>query len=526
MVVLAQPTAPAAPATPITSQFVPNDTLALLIMSPAELVASPMIQMFPIEMFRAQSIDSTGVDIADVATIMTIVGVPGPSGPTGGVVVRFNKDYKVSDLNSELLASDKPEKIGKYDAYPLNNPPDVYLHAVDARTFVLAPKFYLESIIEAKKGTGALPKLVEKMPRTPGVMLVAVLEPIRPMLSGYAKQQIAPQMPPQLRPLAEIPEWVDAVLVNSNFSVTGVDLKLSMLCGEDGDAEKLESALNDSIRFGIEMAMSQIPENVGGESVRVQQAALQYATRVSTMVAEMLKPSRTGRRVSLDVKSEAGIATTGVLVGLLLPAVQAAREAARRMSAGNGLKQVMLAMHNYHAAYNHLPAPAITDDDGEPLLSWRVSLLPFIEEQELYHQFHLDEAWDSPHNLPLSKRVPSAYQDSSAKLPPGNTVFHVVVGDDIGLKPDGVTGFKDFLDGTSNSILIFESSTDASVPWTKPEDAVIDLDDPLASMGNSHQGGFQVGIADGSVKFITNAIDIELFKALLTRAGGEAINMP
>ena len=68
------------------------------------------------------------------------------------------------------------------------------------------------------------------------------------------------------------------------------------------------------------------------------------------------------------------------MVALLLPAVQAAREAARRAQCTNNLKQIGLAMHNYHSAYNHFPAAAITDDDGKPLLSWRVAILPYIEQ--------------------------------------------------------------------------------------------------------------------------------------------------
>ncbi len=95
----------------------------------------------------------------------------------------------------------------------------------------------------------------------------------------------------------------------------------------------------------------------------------------------VLTPTRNGSRVNISVKSGSSIATTGVLVGLLLPAVQASREAARRMSAGNNLKQIMLAMHNYHAAYNHFPPAAITDKDGKPLLSWRVAILPLSKNK-------------------------------------------------------------------------------------------------------------------------------------------------
>ena len=79
------------------------------------------------------------------------------------------------------------------------------------------------------------------------------------------------------------------------------------------------------------------------------------------------------------------------------------------------------------------------------------------------------------------------------------------------------------LDGTSNTILVVEGDASESVPWAKPEDLKIDMDDPLAKMGHAHPGGFQVLLGDGAVRFITHAIDVNIFKALLTRDGRERI---
>src|ERR1700731_3796855 len=103
------------------------------------------------------------------------------------------------------------------------------------------------------------------------------------------------------------------------------------------------------------------------------------------------------------------IAIIGVLIALLLPAVQSAREAARRAQCTNNLKQIGLAFHNYHSANNAFPRAAITDKQGKPVLSWRVAILPYIEQQELYKKFKRDEPWDSPHNKALLKEVPTTY---------------------------------------------------------------------------------------------------------------------
>ncbi len=100
--------------------------------------------------------------------------------------------------------------------------------------------------------------------------------------------------------------------------------------------------------------------------------------------------------------------TSGVLVALLLPATQSAREAARRAQCTNNIKQIMLAMHNYLSANNSFPRD-VTDRDGKPLLSWRVAILPYIEQGELYNKFKLDEPWDSPHNKELLKEMPPTF---------------------------------------------------------------------------------------------------------------------
>ena len=89
------------------------------------------------------------------------------------------------------------------------------------------------------------------------------------------------------------------------------------------------------------------------------------------------------------------VSIVGLLTTLILPAVQSSREAARRTQCVNNLKQIGLAMHNYHATYDTFPPAGTVDAEGKPLLSWRVLLLPFLEQDALYRQFHLDEAWAS-----------------------------------------------------------------------------------------------------------------------------------
>jgi hypothetical protein len=133
-------------------------------------------------------------------------------------------------------------------------------------------------------------------------------------------------------------------------------------------------------------------------------------------------------------------AATPVMVGLLLPAVQSAREAARRAQTQNQFRQVMLAMLTYESVRRTLPPQAICDDDGKPLLSWRVAILPYLEEGGLSNQFRLDEPWDSDHNLRLVEQMPAVYADPTApaeQAARGLTTVQVMTGPDTPFpKPD------------------------------------------------------------------------------------------
>jgi prepilin-type processing-associated H-X9-DG protein len=182
-------------------------------------------------------------------------------------------------------------------------------------------------------------------------------------------------------------------------------------------------------------------------------------------------------------------------------------------------------MHNYESSQGAFPGPAITAKDGKPLLSWRVAILPYIEP-ELYNKFKLDEPWDSPHNKALIKEMPQVFAcPSRPGVEPGTTTYRAFAGKGALFEKDSGTRIANITDGTSNTIMVVEAVE--AVPWTKPDS---DLPfDPAArpslhGAGSSHPGGFNTAFADGSVRFIKNSINVQTFRALITRAGGEVVN--
>jgi hypothetical protein len=210
----------------------------------------------------------------------------------------------------------------------------------------------------------------------------------------------------------------------------------------------------------------------------------------------------------------------------LVPAVQKVREAAARMSSANNLKQIGIAIHNYHDTYGHMPQD-ITDKNGKPLLSWRVAILPFMEQDNLYKQFKLDEPWDSEHNKAFAHMLVKTFISPEGTKPEkaefGYTHYRAVVGPGAAFEPGKKLTLASFTDGTANTIMVIE--TDEAVPWIKPGDYPFDPKKPLPKIVPVGKHDiFQALFADGSVRAIKASTSEKTLKALFTRAGGEVVD--
>lgn len=216
---------------------------------------------------------------------------------------------------------------------------------------------------------------------------------------------------------------------------------------------------------------------------------------------------------------------SSVGIGLMLPAVQKVRDAAEVTSSSNNLKQMGLAYHNYLSVYQTFPPAAICDKEGKPLLSWRVALLPYLEQDALYRQFKLDEPWDSPNNKPLIEKMPMIYADPRLELKPGMTTYKAFVGKDAILDWKASRKLNQVTDGFSNTMIV--ASAGDPVIWTKPDDFTFDPSKDLPKLELPPGGGKAIIalFGDGSVRTLNlERLSAETLKALIGAADGQWVN--
>ncbi len=188
----------------------------------------------------------------------------------------------------------------------------------------------------------------------------------------------------------------------------------------------------------------------------------------------------------------------------------------------NNMKQIALAMHSYHDAYGAMPAAAILGKKGKPLLSWRVQILPFVEQSNLYQMIKLDEPWDSVHNKKVfdDHPMPSVFEVAGTTKP-GEKNTHMQVFRGNGAMFDLVKGIKltEITDGTSNTIMVATAKT--AVPWMKPDDMEFDPKSDPRDLLLYVGGVTNVSFGDGSVRILKKSVNVENMRGLITKSGGE-----
>lgn len=174
----------------------------------------------------------------------------------------------------------------------------------------------------------------------------------------------------------------------------------------------------------------------------------------------------------------------------------------------NNLRRITLALLNFESANGYFPARHSCDENGKILLSWRVHILPFMDHDELYRKFRLDEPWNSPHNKKLISSMPPLYsasnlvESTSSGETPYLAIEHnrsVLTAPTTPMKGLGGHKIDDIKKGTSNTIVVVHNETGKPVPWTQPTDLRVQDKDPLADLWNK-KGILKCAMVDGSIR--------------------------
>ena len=348
-------------------------------------------------------------------------------------------------------------------------------------------------------------KLPESILKDRSQMLTAFYAPSADHLRAMT-ETLPQQLPP---PFSEInPRAALSAIEYAQLNVhmkPAVSLNAEIKTDSRGDAEQLKNTLGK-----LTSIMEQMPE-------------IDRAVPGFSKLLPMIPVEVSDERLTMEVSEANG--QISKLVDALAAPIRAARVAAGRTQSMNNIKQIMLAFHNYHDANRGFPLRASVDEEGKRLLSWRVHLLPYLEQYALYQQFHLDEPWDSEHNKALIEKCPEVFRSpGTPNLKSGLTNYVVPIAENTFLSTTEPMQFSMMIDGTSNTLGVLETDADHAVIWTKPDDLKVDFKNPLAGLLLWNNEVILASRVDGSVQAIVKSIDPEVLQNLLQYNDGNVVN--
>jgi hypothetical protein len=406
--------------------------------------------------------------------------------------------------------------------YAPDRSPFAALFLIDDRTLVLLPGGHNAEFA----GMALLAATLKK--NASGPLADAIAEAGKHTLAagvGLAPvfQMIDRRTPPELVPYTALFAARTAVLTGSLDK--GAKLTLTLKFGDAAAAKRAAPVLEEGIVTVAEKIAALAEEVKETRRPFEKSAAPLLGAFANALKKASVKPADAS--VIATAEMDAGPAVAKAL-GELLAGVQSRRRAEQRM---NNLKQIGLALHNYHDTMGKFPAN-VYGPKGELLLSWRVQLLPYLEQDNLYRQFKMDEAWDGPNNKKLIEQMPKVYQAPDRDAPKGVTYYQGFIGPDPrkAPPPKGFFGspwlregdkngvrMADIADGTSNTLAVIEAGR--GVTWSKPDD--LPFGGVVPQLGEKGWDRTPALRFDGSVFMIPTDLKPERFWPFVTINGGE-----
>jgi len=520
------PAASVAQADAFNLDNVPSSEVIVAGIRPSKVAANDGMQQLVKLVEESTGAEKNDIRIADIDQFLVIgprrPNVDTPSIAEAVLELRMTKptdfaaflEHHIGAHSSEDQTVDGFKIVTKHSPVKKHSP---CAYIVDDRTLLFGPWYSLQELLQSRRQADAGPHWLDRL------NMVARRDALFgfdvSFLEGEMEQQFQRRPNPMLGMVSPLWQNTQQVIAGANLD-EGLSLNVHGFGDDEVAAEKIQLTLQNLIPIANGLLTGGKASVQDGEDP--EKKAIMKAIEIAEEVMQSMKVTRDGKKVSINAAGDGD--SVAALTALLLPALHSARESARRAQGRSNLKQIMLTLHNYHQSNGSFPPAVLTGPDGKTKYSWRVALLPYMDQHQLYEAYDRNEPWDGPNNRKLLGQIPAVLR--SAKEPQGspNTSYFALVGEHTGFGNTPGTGRKtqDFTDGLSRTLMVFETKLD--VPWTKPEDIPYSADEPLPKFGGLHDFGFQVGLADGAVRFVSENIDLTVLRELITCDGGEVVN--
>ncbi|MCS7305520.1 MAG: DUF1559 domain-containing protein [Thermoguttaceae bacterium] len=528
--------------------YIPPDATVVLVIQPQRVLTAPEWKLLPTEVFSALGKQHFGFDPAKMSLGLLVIELIPEKQPLLGFLGAFVTPLEMEKVFPELREYAIQEQVEGRPYYRASSPEGISLFLPDQRTLLVGQEQMLRRMVasRAKAKLGKLAQILAAMDLLADAVVVVDFAPIDAALETQRvppapEWKLLPEGPRRSKPgiglalgLSQAAEWqwlpritplIRSAVAEINLTKE-LEIRLTLQAPNEAAAQQWQSQIKSLYQMVKESWVEDMLRFAGGpKEDPVRQTFVQYMDRVWEELWASLQPQQAGAKLTLQFRRPwhdiERAAIGGALAYILLEINRAYRQDPYVQSMNN-LRQIGLAMYNFFNGYARFPNNI--KKDGKPLLSWRVHLLPYLEEQELYQQFRLDEPWDSPHNRKLIERMPKVFQSPGIKTKPGMTVYLGLVGEGTLFEGDKKRRLPDITDGTSNTIMLVEADPDRAVPWTKPEDLPFDPEKPLAGLGTARKEGILVLFCDGSVRLLPSQIDPETFRRLAIINDGQPVD--
>ena len=220
----------------------------------------------------------------------------------------------------------------------------------------------------------------------------------------------------------------------------------------------------------------------------------------------------------------------GLLVRMLMPSIESARQAASKTQCARNLQQIASAVFQYRVHYDTFPPASVADQTGKPAHSWRVLILPFLGHQALYDRYDFGQPWDSPGNLALVEMIPEVYRCPADSTGRGSeTNYLMVVGPGTFSSITGPLRHDEMPDGPVSTLMLVET-LNSGIVWTQPRDFDAEQSSMQINAGagggiaSRHPGGANAAMGESSVEFLSEWTTPEDVRAMTTIDGGERLD--